>query len=93
MNPRMAAKFDGIRVSFTGEEGAMLALGHHPTDRVIAAFLQLGDDPTITAADLTPWIAEGWAVFTEDPDPDYQWTATEAARGTPGAVAVTILHA
>ncbi|MCX5400056.1 hypothetical protein [Streptomyces sp. NBC_00102] len=93
MNPTMAAEIDGIHVSFTGDEGAMLALGHHPAGRVIAVFLHLGDDLTVTAADLTPWITEEWAVFTEDPDPDYQWTATPAPEGAPGAMAVTILHA
>lgn len=104
-DPQMEATYYGVPVAYVGEDGEMLALGHHEPRRVIAAFnaharchyglANLADDAGATAA---PWfkdLHQQWAVFTA-PDPaesDYAWFTDEVTEGAPGALPVTFLPA
>ena len=104
----MEAVHYGIPVSGYGEDGAMLALGHHDTRRAFAAFnrharvccglANLADDQ---GADLDDWllcIEELWVIFRRpDPargdDPDCAWYFDRVTAATPGAQPVTYLDA
>lgn len=106
-DPETEATHYGIAVCHFGEDGDMLALGHHGDRRAFAAFnrharvfchlANLADDQS---ANLTDWfgcIEELWVVFRKaDPnncweDPDCEWFFDRATEGTPGAQPVTIL--
>lgn len=66
----------GIRVSYIGDDGAMIALGHHDHRIVIAAMNQharsycglanMLDDPRATYDDVEGWLNERWAVELVD---------------------------
>lgn len=104
-DPQMEATYYGVPVAYVGEDGEMLALGHHEHRRVLAAFnaharrhyglVNLADDQNATAA---PWLADlhqQWALFST-PDPatsDYAWVTEEVAEGSPNALPVTFLPA
>lgn len=99
------ATYFGIPVSHIGDDGeGLIAIGHHPMRRVIAAFNRhhrrfvglagLHDDPTQSAADVARDIKTVWAVFRK-PDPqseyensEYDWYLDTVEQGTPGAVPV-----
>ena len=106
--PEMADTNYGIRMAPIGDEGDMLALGHHDPRKALAAFnrytrtvvglLNLADDRSARAQDWLKDIEQRWALFTTpDPeqgqDPDWTWYSTWVKPGTPGALPVTILRA
>lgn len=95
----------GIAVSHIGDDGeGLIAIGHHPLRRVIAAFNRhhrcfvglagLHDDPSQHAADVARDIKTIWAVFRRPnpsaghENPDYDWYLDTVAPGAPGAVPV-----
>lgn len=99
----------GIAVCHLGEDGDMLALGHHEPRKVLAAFnrharvflglTNLFDDRSVKAADVLEDISAKWAVFgPPDPErgeePSYPWYADWSGTAeTPGAMPVMILRA
>ncbi|MEJ3745194.1 hypothetical protein WEI85_18090 [Actinomycetes bacterium KLBMP 9797] len=58
--------YDGIPVSEIGDDGDMVALGHHDTAAAMAAFrarlAALGCDPPHPDDGLSTWISRKWAV-------------------------------
>ncbi|MFE2563106.1 hypothetical protein [Streptomyces mirabilis] len=98
----------GIGVSHIGEDGDLIALGHHSPRRALAAFnrhmrtfvglANLADDRSATAADWVPALQQKYAVFrTPDPeneweDPDWSWVADWCDADVPGARPVTLLR-
>jgi hypothetical protein len=107
-DPEMADTNYGIHMAPIGEDGDMLALGHHGKRKALAAFNRyariicgwpnIADD---FGALAKPWfdrIDERWALFaTPDPeqgeDPDCAWYSTWCSPETPGALPVTVLTA
>ncbi len=97
---------DGIWVSYVGEDGDVVALGHHAPELVLAI---INDNPLIT------WTADDidttWAVLTDPPAHDCVATPTVGCsgcddtegvpwwiqwgveRGTPGAFPVMVVEA
>lgn len=107
-DPEMEATHYDIPVVCFGEDGDMLALGHHEPRRALAAFNRhartfiglsnVADEPGALAQDWLDAIREGWVVFaTPDPeqgdDPDYVWYAHPAKPDAPNAQPVTFLNA
>jgi hypothetical protein len=107
-DPEMEATYFGIPVVYYGEDGDMLALGHHDPRRAIAAFnrharkfcglLNLEDHRHAQAQHWLDGVTHAWFVFTrpnpdEGDDPDYVWYAVPATAGNPNAVPVTLLTA
>ncbi|MFF1341091.1 hypothetical protein ACFVYT_24760 [Streptomyces sp. NPDC058290] len=78
-DPPMEATHFGIPVSYFGEDGELIALGHHGLRRLIAAFNRharvylgldnIADDRSAQLADYLPLISQQWATFHK-PDPD-----------------------
>lgn len=81
----------GIAIAHVGEDGNLLALGHHDKRKTLAAFnrhgrtflgwLNLAEDHSATADEWLGLITPRWAVFAvPDPlkgqDPDCTWWAT-----------------
>jgi hypothetical protein len=103
--PEMEATHFGIPVVYFGEDGDMLALGHHTPRRALAAFNRharsiglrnVADDPQAEAEDWLNEITQTWLVFSrpnpdEGDDPDFIWYAVPASADTPHAVPVTLL--
>ncbi|MFB7359617.1 hypothetical protein [Streptomyces gardneri] len=104
--PQMEGSYYGITVCTTGEDGDMLALGHHNDRRALAAFnaharrylglVNVADDRRADADDWLDAIRQGWVVFrTPDPeqgdDPEWVWSADAASETTPNAQPVTFL--
>lgn len=88
VTPVPEATHYGIKVTAIGEDGDLLAFGHHEPRRALAAFnrhartewglLNLADNRRAAAADELADIATGWAQFrkpnlTEGEDPDWEW--------------------
>ncbi|RSS59841.1 hypothetical protein [Streptomyces sp. WAC01280] len=106
-DPETGATYFGIPVVYFGEDGDMLALGHHTPRRALAAFNRharsiglrnVADDPQAEAEDWLDAISQTWLVFTrpnpaEGDDPDYVWYAVPATAETPNAMPVTLLTA
>jgi len=98
----------GITVCHIGEDGDMLALGHHSPRRALAAFnrharvfvgvMNLEDSRGARIADWLGCIQERWAVFSspdpsEGDDPDWLWAVDySVAADTPGAVPIMLLQ-
>lgn len=90
----------GIQVSYIGEDGAMIALGHHDRRVTIAAMnrharLDCGlanmlDDPRATYDDVEGWLHERWAVELTDRcrecDDDPACRECQALRARPEGV-------
>ena len=105
--PEMEATYFGITVAHIGEDGDMLALGHHSPRRALAAFnrhartfvglTNVADDRRATAEDWLDGITQQWAVFrkpnpdSEWEDPDFMWVADESTADDPNARPVTLL--
>jgi hypothetical protein len=99
----MEGTYFGIPVVYFGDEGNMLALGHHTPRRALAAFnrharvlcglANIADDRNATVEDWIDGIRTTWLLFTEPDGPDFLWYGREVAQGTPGALPVTILMA
>jgi hypothetical protein len=98
----MEAVHYGIPVSGYGEDGAMLALGHHDTRRAFAAFnrhartsfgfVNFADERDARAEDWVGEVRYGWLSFYRgDPLGDFLWEGKVVDEGDPGAVAVTYL--
>jgi hypothetical protein len=98
----MEAVHYGILVSTYGEDGNMLALGHHTPRQAFAAFnkhartyLGLANFADDRNAHLDDWIDEihhTWVTFhRSEPGADWTWEARPANQNTPGAVAITLL--
>ncbi|MGW8357370.1 hypothetical protein [Streptomyces wedmorensis] len=104
--PEMEATHYGIPVVYFGEDGEMLALGHHAPRRALAAFNRharsiglrnVADDRQAEAEDWLDIIRTDWFVFTrpnpdEGDDPDFIWYAVPAKPDSPNAIAVTLLN-
>lgn len=101
---QMEATHYGITVCHIGEDGDMLALGHHDPRRALAAFNRhartvLGlanylDDRSAVAAEALETITHVSMAFrTPDPaqgeDPDWFWVAEEVAPGAPDSTPCT----
>lgn len=105
-DPQMEDTHYGIPVAHIGEDGEMLALGHHSTRRALAAFnrhardfaglTNLADDGSARTNDWASAISQRWAIFRKpDPqweDPDYTWVADWSNPDAPGARPVTLLR-
>lgn len=105
-NPEMEDEHYGVSVAHFGEDGDMIALGHHSTRRALAAFnrharhfvglANLADDRSAKAADYTVGISTKWAVFRqpnpEREDPDFVWVADFCELTQQGAQPVTVLE-
>lgn len=105
-HPEMEATHYGIQVAYIGEDGDMIALGHHDTRRALAAFNRharvycglrnLADDRDACAADWAGQIEHRMAVIRKpdfDEDPDWRWVADWSAPDAPGARPITWLEA
>lgn len=105
-SPEMEAEYFGIPVVYYGDDGDMLALGHHAPRRALAAFnrharvycglANVADDRQADAEDWLDCIRKGWLVFSrpnpdEGDDPDDIWVAIAASAGAPNAQPVTFL--
>jgi hypothetical protein len=103
----MDAVYFGIPVSTVGEDGDLIALGHHQERRALAAFNRFArtqwgwanvvDDRHAEAEPILDEVRSGWALFlppdpAEGDDPDSDWYCHwTATEATPGAVPITIL--
>lgn len=107
-DPRMDDINYGIPVSAIGEDGALLALGHHSRRHTLAAFNRYGRQfpgwfnlAEDYSAKAQPWLDAldyRWATFTvPDPakgeDPDCSWWVHWCTPDTPDARPVTLLPA
>lgn len=108
IQPEMEDTHYGIGVAHIGEDGDLVALGHHSDRRTLAAFNRhmrtfvgldnLADDRSSKAADWPPAFQRKHAVFrAPDPancweDPDWHWVADWCDADTPNAQPVTLLR-
>jgi hypothetical protein len=102
-NPEMEGTYFGIPVAYYGDEGNMLALGHHAPRRALAAFnrharvqcglYNLADDLQAEAEDWIGGIRTMWLLFSEPDEPGYLWCGRQVEKGTAGALPVTLLMA
>ncbi|MFJ3601864.1 hypothetical protein ACIPVA_03615 [Streptomyces anulatus] len=100
--PAMENTYYGIPVAYIGEDGDMVALGHHTHRRALAAFnaharqhcglTNIADDPQAIAQWWLEAVSPGWATFTAPDDSEFLWIATPARENTPGAQPVTWLN-
>ncbi|MER8233182.1 hypothetical protein [Streptomyces sp. NPDC094049] len=106
--PDMDATHYGIPVTAFGDDGGVLALGHHTPRRALAAFnayartwwgaSNLADDREARAADWLDEIKTDWVVFRRpDPargdDPTWLWFMDHAQPDHPQAVPITYVCA
>lgn len=105
--PAMEATHYGIPVAHIGEDGDMIALGHHSPRRALAAFnrharkvvglVNIADDRSDRAEDWLSGISQTRAVFRE-PDPndpyeaDWTWVVDWSDPDHPDARPVTLLE-
>ena len=97
----MEATYYGIAVCYSGEDGDMIALGHHDKRRTIAALNKharvycglrnITDDHRTRAASISRSLSARWGLATKpDPedgdDPDWAWILKPATAETPGAI-------
>lgn len=98
----MEATYYGIPVSSYGEDGNMLALGHHTHRQAFAAFnkhartafgfANFADDRQAHLDDWIDGVRHAWLTFHRgDPNGDWAWEGKSATENAPGAVAVTFL--
>ncbi|MCF0086648.1 MULTISPECIES: hypothetical protein [unclassified Streptomyces] len=98
----MEAVHYGIPVSTYGEDGNMLALGHHDHRKTFAAFnkhartfLGFANFADDRQAHLDDWIDEihhTWLTFHRpDLEGDWTWEGRPATADTPDAIPVSIL--
>ncbi|MGY5127359.1 hypothetical protein [Streptomyces nigrescens] len=98
----MEATHYGIHVSTFGEDGNMLALGHHNQRHAFAAFNKhartflgfpnFADDRDAHIDDWIDEIRHAWLTFHHgDLNGDFIWEGKQATSDTPGAVPVTFL--
>jgi hypothetical protein len=90
----------GIPVMHIGEDGDMLALGHHEPRRALAAFnrharvfcglANVADDRSAKASDFLNDISQRWGQFrkpipADAEDPDCEWYLDPCAPDAPNA--------
>jgi hypothetical protein len=108
VTPTFAAVHYGIPVSDIGDDGDLIAPGHHEPRRVLAAFNRyartqwgypnLAGSRDTTAADLYDQIRRHWGVFrapnpaAEHEDPGWEWVIDHCTADTPGAAPYTQIH-
>jgi hypothetical protein len=83
---------DGILISYVGDDGNLVALGHHDLDTAHAAFVKFDD---WTGADIND-IEVTWAVLT-DPTPSEGetypwWMQWFVDKDVPGAFPVMVIE-
>lgn len=85
----MTAEIDGIGLSDIGEDGDVIALGHHDPQRMLAALRQYAR--SVWGEDLQPTgqIRHQWAVNTGEGVGPEQWRLEPADPTAPGAFPVT----
>lgn len=109
VTPEPEATHYGVPVTCIGEDGDLLAFGHHTPRRALAAFnlharndlglLNLVDDRSATAAECLAYISQGWAQFRKplsdsgDEDPDWEWVMEWCTEDDENATAVTLYRA
>ncbi|MFJ9029776.1 hypothetical protein ACIRQP_14830 [Streptomyces sp. NPDC102274] len=107
LKPQTEDTHYGIPVVHIGEDGAMLALGHHTPRRALAAFnrharvfvglANLADDRSVRAADYIPLISQRHGIFrkpdraSEWEDPDWEWVVVWSVPEHPDAQPITVL--
>jgi hypothetical protein len=104
--PQMEDTHYGIKVAHMGEDGDLIALGHHSDRRTIAAFnrhmrtflglANLADDRSSTAADWVPALQRKHCRFRV-PNPetwegDWAWIAEWCDPDSPDARPVTLIR-
>lgn len=108
VTPVPEATHYGIPVTHIGEDGDMLAFGHHEPRRALAAFnrharvfcglANVVDDRRAITADLLNDISQGWGQFrkpdpAEGEDPDWEWVMDQCAATDENATPYTRLRA
>lgn len=90
----------GVPLEYFGEDGRIVALGHVPLRRFVAACNALGrresglvnllDDPHATYLDAVSYCSHRWGIPCQ-PDGDCTWSLEWVPSGTrAGAIAVTV---
>jgi hypothetical protein len=98
----MEATHYGIPVSTYGEDGEMLALGHHDQRRAFAAFnkhartalgfTNFADDKHAHIDDWIDQVRHTWITFHRgDPHGEWAWEGKPSEQNAPGAIPVTFL--
>ena len=100
--PTFSHRAYGVQVEWFGQDGGMVALGHIPDLRFIAACNNLArkvagirniwDDPSAELEDVLAEVVRIWAV-PADPGRYDDWAVTwhGITEQTPGAIALTVL--
>lgn len=93
----------GVELSWLGEDGGMVALGHIPDQRFVAACNHLArsvglsglfDDHLMAFDDVLPAVTRPWAVAAEPRGRGSEWAISwhsSITSETPGAFPVTVL--
>jgi hypothetical protein len=104
VTPVPEATHYGIDVTAIGEDGDLLAFGHHDPRHALAAFnrhariewglANLADCRSACASDAIVQIATGWGRFRKPApgtgeDPDWEWVMDECAASAEHAVPYT----
>ena len=102
--PTFSHRAYGVDVSDFGEEGGMVAMGHVPDQRFLAAcnhyarkrlgLANIHDDRTVSADDVLCDVIHVWAVPADPAQYGLgQWAVTwhGITEQTPGAIALTVL--
>jgi hypothetical protein len=95
----------GVDLSWLGEDGGIVASGHIPPLRFIAAcnhmartdvgLMNIWDDPCARVADVIEMIDHRWAVAVDPHVREWEWSISwhKVTERTPGAMPVTLLNA
>ncbi len=83
---------DGILISYVGEDGGIVALGHHDSAKARAAFLAFDSDALNDGDDMLVT----WAILTE-PTPSEEeecpwWMEWGVDKDVPGAFPVMVIE-
>lgn len=93
----------GVGTSWFDDEGGVIAQGHIPDLRFVAAcnhlartetgLVNIWDDRRATLDETLSSIRRCWAIPIDPADlsSDYEWAVRYATEQTPGAIAVTVL--
>lgn len=96
----------GVDVEWFGDEGGMIARGHVPDLRFVAACNHLArtqahltniwDDPAVSLDDVLVRVVRHWGLPIDPggPSPDFEWALNygrDITEQTPGAIAITTL--
>jgi hypothetical protein len=101
--PTFTHRAYGVEVDMFGEDGGMVASGHVPDLRVIAAWnhyartefalVNVWDDPLATLDQVRSAIVRVWAVPVRPDRDEFQWAVrwNGITEDTPGAIPLTVL--